>query len=107
METTNSNVQHYVPNVILQQLGGRARLTAFLGVSNLFLSEYSLGFRFKARGARGINFITVRLDPSDTYTVLFQRVNKNGAKLVQEINDVYCDDLVECVEQTTKLYLHF
>jgi hypothetical protein len=107
METTNSPAEYYIPNVILQQLGGQARLNAFLGVSNLFLSEYSLGFRFKAKGAKGINLVTVRLDPSDTYTVLFHRVNKNGAKLVQEFNDVYCDDLVECVEQTTGLYLHF
>jgi hypothetical protein len=32
---------------------------------------------------------------------------KNGAKIVAETTDVYCDELVDLVERTTGLYLHF
>ena len=97
----------YIANTILQQLGGSGRLNAFLGVTNFFPTPDSLGFRFKARGQHKINLVTVRLMPSDTYTVTFHHVNKNGAKLVRSIDDVYCDELVDRIEKTTGLYLHF
>ena len=96
-----------IPTTILQQLGGHGRLNAFLGIKSYTHTEDSLSFRFKARGLKGINAVKVQLDPMDTYNVTFQRVSKNGAKIVAETTDVYCDELVDLVERTTGLYLHF
>ena len=96
-----------VPNTILSQLGGGRRLGMFLGAKEYVCSEDSLSFRFTARGAKGINKVNVRLDPSDTYTVQFFRATKAGVKLVTEESDVYCDQLVSVLEQKTGLYLHF
>ena len=96
-----------IPNIILSQLGGNRRVSAFLGVDRYIFSDDSLSFRFKAKGKNGINSILVRLDPSDTYTVQFSRSTKNGVKVISEQSYVYCDQLIDLVESITGLYLHF
>ena len=55
------------------------------------------------------NALRITLDPSDTYTMKFFKINprKLTVDTVREIEDVYCDQLTEIFERETGLYLHF
>lgn len=94
-----------VRDIILQQLGGANRVAAMIGVKSFGTSGNDLTIRFVARAKDKINYIRVLLRPSDTYTVYFSRVNKNGVKIVDAKFDVYCDVLREVIERRTGLYL--
>lgn len=96
-----------VPTEILRQLGGRGRVGAMLGVTQFAGDDTSLRVKFKARGKDGINCFKVTLDPSDTYTVEFFRVWSTDWLDKGKVEDVYCDNLVETIENRTGLYLHF
>lgn len=96
-----------VANEILRQLGGRGRVGAMLGVTQFTGDDTSLRVKFKAKGKEGINCFKVTLDPSDTYTVEFFRVWSTDWHEKGKVEDVYCDNLVETIENRTGLYLHF
>ncbi|TXH52032.1 MAG: hypothetical protein E6Q97_16975 [Desulfurellales bacterium] len=100
-----------VPNEILRQLGGR-RFLAMTGATNLLGDRSSLQMRLP-RGAK-VQRVTVRLDPSDTYTIegcdIVKPTARNGYKLdvVKRASrsDVDCDDLREAFEEMTGLRTH-
>ena len=94
-----------VSNTILAQLGGGNRVAAMIGVKRFGTSGNDLSIRFTARAKDKINYVRIVLDPSDTYTVIFSRVNKNGSTVVDTCSDVYCDVLREVIERRTGLYL--
>ena len=100
-----------VPKEILRQLGGN-RFLAMTGAQNLLGDTNSLQMVLP-RGAK-VQRVTVRLDPSDTYTIegfnIVRPTARNGYKLdvVKRASrsDVYCDALLEVFEEMTGLYTH-
>lgn len=102
-----------VANTILQQLGGR-RFSVMTGAKDFLGSENSLQFRL-GRNQTQTNRVRVVLEPSDTYTVYFEkvslpRVNAKGefvdgkVKLIAKRDDIYCDVLADVFTSVTGLY---
>lgn len=94
-----------VAQTIAAQIGNRA--FAMMGAKNLLGGNDHLQFKV-GKNAKGVTHITVTLDPSDTYTVKFQKVNKRTAGGVKELaacEDVYVDSLKTVIELNTGLYL--
>ena len=89
---------------ILNQMGG-PRIGAFIGTKTWIACDNGLSFRFK--GSKKYNMCKIALNSMDTYDITFYRFY--GVKLTrrEEINDVFCDQLVEIFERTTNLFLHF
>lgn len=92
-----------IASTILAQLGGN-RFTAMTGAKNLTTDGQSLSFRLPANFARdGVNLVTVRLDPSDTYTVQFRKVRGLNVRELGEVSDVYADNLRRVFTERTGL----
>ena len=91
---------------ILNQLGGMRKVVAMTGARNFITSLKGLRFRFP-QPSRGPNEVEIRLDPTDTYTVTFNRIV--GAKVVEvsKHTDIYNDMLKGLFERETGLYLSF
>ena len=104
MMTTKEH--HQVADTILEQMGGKNRIGAMVGVTSFFSNIDSVkggaGFRFRARAKDGIKAVTIVLEASDTYTVRF--VTARGY-LKREVADVYASDLKALFEDVTGLYL--
>lgn len=92
-----------VATAIIQQLGGIRRLSIMLGAHSFTGGPDSLTFKFRAKGAQGINAVKVILDASDTYTVEFWKVRGANMTLVQSLQWIYCDQLRNVVEKVTGL----
>lgn len=98
---------------IAAQIGNRA--FAMMGAKNLLGGDNHLQFKV-GKNAKGVTHITVTLDPSDTYTVKFDKVTpyrmdrrtgemKGGVKTLAEVEGVYVDSLKTTIEANTGLYL--
>lgn len=81
---------------ILAQLGGN-RFIAMTGARMFTGSEENntprLTFRLPRKALSGINCVTVRLDPNDTYTVIFLSITGLKVREVAEVDGVYWDQL--------------
>jgi hypothetical protein len=95
-------MSNQIATTIAAQIGNRA--FAMMGAKNLLASERALQFKI-GRNAKGVTHVTVTLDPTDTYTVKFDRVRKYVAKPVAEVEGVYVDSLRSVIESNTGLYL--
>lgn len=93
-----------IARTILQQMGGRARLEAFTGAYNFAVGDGSVMFRIKNRG---VNFVKVKLNGKDLYDVTFGRVSGTNFKIVEQLDDVYAEDLIDIFEKSTGMYLRF
>jgi hypothetical protein len=91
-----------VANTILQQLGGN-RFIAMTGAKNFVGTENALHFQLPNRK---INSVVVRLDATDTYTVMFNKRTNMGVNIKQVSSDtmVYADKLRAVFEKHTGLY---
>lgn len=103
-----------VSQTILQQLGGN-RFIAMTGADQFKSSENSLAFRLRARNKLSCNWVTVVLEASDTYIVLFSRIavrkDASGIRRPQLttkkiIEGLYCDQLQDIFTRETGLYTH-
>ena len=104
-----------IAQTIANQLG-RAAL-ALLGAHTFV--DLGDGLQFGIRGCEAINRIEIVLDPCDTYTVHFAKVEverhkKNGIGFaeititrVNTVTDVYCDMLHDIIEEETGLLTRF
>ena len=104
-----------VAKIIAGQLG--ISTLALLGAS--ILVDLGDGLEFGIKGCRDINLIQIILDPSDTYTVRFCRIesvekNTKGLpfvevswRLVSSHSDIYCDMLHDLIEEQTGLLTRF
>ncbi len=98
-----------VAQTVLSQLGGNRFIT--MTGANQFVAIEAPGLQFdlgKSRGfaKQGICRIQVRLDPSDTYTVL-AFAKKRGQLEYTEVSrqsGVYCDMLEDVFTDITGLY---
>jgi hypothetical protein len=91
---------------IIDQLGGTRALLIMVSANHFTSSSDegrgALSFRFK--GSRKANHVKIILTPSDTYTLRFGRVGpKMGFKVVEVVNDVYCEDLRNVFRNVTGL----
>jgi hypothetical protein len=85
-----------VADEIWRQLG-KARV--MIGAKDPMGDKDSLTFKVGANPKR-VKWIKVRLDPSDTYTVIF--LNSKGRPL-HEVDDIYSDNLARVIEMHTGL----
>jgi hypothetical protein len=93
-----------VAATILHQLGGRFFLR-MTGAKQMVGSERSLTMTISGRhNGAPVNRVTVRLDPSDTYTVeaAYQRALSRRVLAAEE--GIYCDQLQETFTRLTGLY---
>ena len=90
-----------VAQAILEQLGGR-RFLAMTGATHLMCLEQGLQFSLP-RCKDGINKVRVILTPVDTYVVEFWHVRGSECRLIESVDDVYCDTLAEVFEDRTNL----
>lgn len=58
-------------------------------------NEFQGGLRFKCNGLRHQGIVEILLKWIDTYTIRFIDSNQ---KQVKEVNDVYCDELVQVLD---------
>jgi len=119
--------EQYEPKVaatIADQMGGIKSLKTMIGAKNFIDHGNALSFEFPSKGKKP-NYLKITLDPSDTYTMEFGRKKPlNPEKVaalpenvtpeqfrdtfytkIDEISDVYADDLQEIFEEKTGLYL--
>jgi hypothetical protein len=91
-----------IANTILQQLGN-GRFIAMTGARNFVGSENALHFQLPNRK---INSVVIRLDASDTYTVMFNKRTNMGVnvKSVSSATGVYADKLRAVFEEHTGLF---
>lgn len=89
---------------ILEQLGGN-RFLAMTGARNITYDEDGTLAFFLPKKAKGINHIRIRIEPSDTYTVIFGYYSKRNLeyKPVKEVDMVYSDNLREVFTINTGL----
>lgn len=93
-----------IANVILQQLGGN-KLCAMTGAKNFVDLGNGLQFDVPARGAKA-NKVKVVLNSFDLYDVVFYKIRGLNVKVVEELSNVYAEDLVERFEEATGLAAH-
>ena len=92
-----------IASVILQQLGGN-RFVAMTGAKNLMSDGNALQFKLPARFANdGINFVVIKLDPSDTYSIQFCKFRGLDVKEIAFRERVYADQLQEVFTSVTGL----
>ena len=93
-----------VANTIAQQLGnGYNRIRAMTGAKQFVALDQGLMFRFP--NGKGPNSVTIRLTPSDEYTMVFHRIVGTKVKVVEEFSGIHAPDLKTTFEKTTGLYL--
>lgn len=96
----------HVASEIRRQLGHRAAI--MLGAKDFTAIERGLSFKI-GRNAKGVNKISITLEPSDTYRVTFSRVyKKRGSwdyenKVVADVENVYVDSLHDVIEHNTEM----
>ena len=90
-----------VPGIIFQQLGGR-RFAAVTGSRNF--TGYTDGLTMTlAKNDSGANRLAITLTPNDTYNMRFFRYSRTQGtiKEIEELDEVYCDQLQDLFEQVT------
>jgi hypothetical protein len=102
-----------VANTILEQLGGR-RFVSMTGAKALTACDNGLRMKLPGNLTRSrINWLEVKLEANDTYTMTFasERRPRGKAwaerKVVERVELVYCDQLEDVFETVTGLYTAF
>lgn len=91
-----------VANEIARQIGSRAFF--MMGTKQKLGDQNSLSFDVK--GSRW-KWVKILLEPNDTYTIFFRKINRKNELIEEKVEDVYCDSLHDVIERHTKLYLSF
>jgi hypothetical protein len=89
-----------IARTILEQIkyGDKWALMAYGATNYVALQEtkdFQGGVKFKVNGLKHKGTVMVQLKWIDTYTITF--VNNNGV-VVKEVEDVYCDTLVDVLD---------
>lgn len=93
-----------IARTILQQMGGKNRLVAFTGAYGFAYADGGVSFRIKNRK---VNYVKVKLNGKDLYDVTFGRVSGTNFKVVEQLDDVYAEDLIDIFQKSTGMYLRF
>jgi hypothetical protein len=104
----NTNEQNMaVSRTILEQLGGH-KFVVMTGARNIFSIESGLSFKIPGTHTKNhINFISITLDPSDTYTIKFFKFRGSKIKTISEHSMIYDDMLQKIFTAETGLDTHF
>jgi len=102
LSTLPSKTDMSVATEIANQLGGTTRLTVMIGAKHFTGDAQSLSYRHM-RGSRRINHTKITLNGKDLYDIKFYRVGTKKFEVVEEITDVYCDQLISTLEKSTGL----
>ena len=100
-----------VPQIILQQLFQGPVRGALIGMTNILhhnIEGEPEGVSFRFRGSRKANYCKITLLPSDTYRFELKRIGRAPKYIIKDVVDlegVYNDQLKECFEEHTGLYL--
>lgn len=96
--------QQQIANTIIQQLGGRRKLTAMIGMWNIAQEVNGVSFRFKS--CKKANYVKITLS-SDLYNVEFMLINvsKGICETTKTYNLVYNDMLINIFQSYTGLRL--
>ena len=104
-----------IARIIAGQLGGNA--LALLGAHTLV--DIGDGLQFRIQGSESVNLVQIILDPCDTYTVKFCKLESAEKtslgisytemrwEVVKAVRDVYCDMLHDVIEEETGLLTRF
>jgi hypothetical protein len=96
----------HISDTIVQQMGGFGRIKAMLGAKVMELSGgMGIGIRWPNKERSRGNYVEIRLEPSDTYTMEFFSVSGSSKKSVKKYEDVYFDSLVDIFEKQTGWFL--
>lgn len=90
-----------IATTIYRQFGGH-RAMAMIGGKVTSMDETTLRIKWAAPAVNGARMLTIRLDPSDTYTLTFYRL---GGKTLTVLDDIYADDMRRVFEMHTGLRL--
>lgn len=103
----NPSMDADTASTLIKQLGGMGKLVAMVGAKEFTRTERNghpaLSFKFK--GSTKANYVIIRLDPSDTYTLQFGKIVKYDLKPTGEFHGIYADQLKRTFEKFTGLYL--
>ena len=92
-----------IAETIMEQLGGQ-QMRAMTGARDFTICKHGVRFALPRHFAKsGINRVEIVLDPSDTYTVTFNKWSRAGLKKIAEYPDTYCDQLQGLFEEVTGL----
>lgn len=82
-----------VATTIYQQLGGN-RFSLMTGAKDILSDGNALQFKLPARFAnQGINFVRIKLERNDTYTMEFYKFRGLDLKAIETREMVYADEL--------------
>jgi hypothetical protein len=98
-----SKMNTEIPNTAFQQFGGY-RAMSMIGGSPLIIDQFTLRITWKAKAVNSARMLTIRLEPSDTYTVTFFTLH---GKVIQTFENIYADQLRDIFEYHTQLFLSF
>lgn len=91
-----------VAGTILAQLGG-GRFLAMTGAHNLTKDDRTLNMKLPRGASNGINFVTITLEPNDTYTFTCYKVRGLNMREVYKLDMVYADNLQAAFVSATGL----
>ena len=100
-----------IADTILQQLGGKRKLNALIGLEfpiALDISANYGGLQFSFKGSRKVNKCVIKLNGLDLYDFELWKISptfKHEPELVYSIDDIYADMLKSIFENETQLYL--
>lgn len=92
-----------IATVILSQLGGSGRLNAMLGVKQLTIVENGLSIKYKVSSP--VNYIKITLNGLDLYNIEMGKIWGYNYKIVNQVNDIFAEDMKNIIEDTCKVRL--
>lgn len=100
-----------IGKTILAQLGGTGRLSAMIGAHSFAAGDFGTNkfgasFKFKARSKNAWKAVKIIHNGLDLYDVSFLKMNNKTFEIVSKtVDNVYCDQLKEIIENETGLCL--
>lgn len=90
-----------IANTIKNQIGQKS--LTMIGAKNLVADKNSLAFRI-GRNPKKVNYIKIKLNDMDTYNMTFGKIGKFDYEILNEVTDVYSDQLNKMIEHYTGMY---
>jgi hypothetical protein len=103
---TTSTYGQQIAETTIKYLGGYGKISAMIGAKNFGFDKEGL-LRFQFKMFKKANLVTFKVNGKDLYDIKFYKLSTRTGEcpLVQEINDLYADQIKKAFEQYTGLYL--
>lgn len=87
---------------ILRQMGGWRKLSLMTGAKNFLYENGVIGIQFKiGKNKKNIQYVHIKLNEKDLYDMYFYNLKKGEKKIIEKVEDVYCDMLIDIFEHVT------